>query len=110
MTTGQNILLPSSKNQNQNFPAQMMEILESKYENPSECISIWLKEVEKCGFQSFAYDGSGSDPTDAIANDNTKINVTDDNDEDGFVVADTFCKINESDVGKGNKNVLGQFF
>ena len=75
-----------------------MEILESKFENPSECISIWLREVEKCGFQSFAYN---SEDIDTIANDNSKINdVADDNDEDGFVIADTFCKINESDVVK----------
>merc|ERR1712110_1143822 len=35
---------------------QMMELLASKSDNPSECVRIWIKEIESCGFGSFAYE------------------------------------------------------
>ena len=37
----------------------MMELLASKSDNPSECVRIWIKEIESCGFGSFSYETEG---------------------------------------------------
>merc|ERR1712012_465336 len=71
----------------------MMELLTSKYDNPSECICIWIKEIETCGFRAFGYEPS---TLDIIVNDNPR--TSDDNDLDGFVVQDPFGCIDESEV------------
>ena len=73
----------------------MMELLASKSDNPSECVRIWIKEVESCGFGSFVYE---SQALNTLTNVNK--NVVDDNDEDGFIVQDPFCEIDESEVVK----------
>merc|ERR1712223_329787 len=74
----------------------MMEFLANKYEKTSECISIWIKEIENFGYRSFAYD---SEALDHLANDNTKVNtIIDISEEDAFVVQDPFCVIDESNV------------
>ena len=74
----------------------MMEFLANKYEKTSECISIWIKEIENFGYRSFAYD---SEALDHLANDNSKVNtIIDISEEDAFVVQDPFCVIDESNV------------
>jgi len=101
----------------------MMELLASKSDNPSECVRIWIKEIESCGFGSFSYETEGLncyyDPQSAGINvqspqsestperltlsntlTNVNKNVTDDNNEDGFIVQDPFCDIDESEVAK----------
>jgi len=67
----------------------MMELLASKSDNPSECVRIWIKEIESCGFGSFFYESEA-----------LNLNVADDNNEDGFIVQDPFCDIDESEVVK----------
>ena len=47
----------------------MDELSSSKYENPSECISAWIKEIETYGFHSLAFE---SNTIDTINNENTK--------------------------------------
>ena len=49
-----------------------MEFLANKYEKPSECISVWIKEVESFGFRSFDYD---AEALDTITNDNSKVST-----------------------------------
>ena len=71
----------------------MMELLANKSDNPSECVRIWIKEIESCGFGSFFYESEA-------LNTNCNKNVVDDNDEDGFIVQDPFCDIDESEVVK----------
>lgn len=72
--------------------APMMEILTSKYESPSECISIWIKELETNGFRSFQY---GYDEFDEDDNAGAKKN-----DQDGFIIEDPFTEIDPKDVVK----------
>ena len=67
----------------------MMDLLASKSDNPSECVRIWIKEIESCGFGSFFYESEA-----------LNLNVADDNNEDGFIVQDPFCDIDESEVVK----------
>ena len=63
----------------------MMELLANKSDNPSECVRIWIKEIESCGFGSFFYESEA-------LNTNVNKNVANDNDEDGFIAQDPFCK------------------
>ena len=75
----------------------MDELLTSKCENPSECISAWIKEIETCGFQSLAFE---SNIIDTINNENTKSETANENELEGFVVQDLFGYIDESEVVK----------
>ena len=73
----------------------MDELLNSKCENPSERISAWIKEIKTYGFHSLAFE---SNTIDTINNENTK--SENENEVEGFVVQDLFCKIHESEVVK----------
>ena len=73
----------------------MDELLTSKCENPSECISAWIKEIQTYGFHSLAFESS---TIDTINNENTK--SENENEVEGFVVQDLFGYIDESEVVK----------
>ena len=75
----------------------MMELLANKSDNPSECVRIWIKEIESCGFRSFVYESEALATTKNV---NTKVEAVADNNEDGFIVQDPFCDIDESAVVK----------
>ena len=68
--------------------AEMMEILRSKYDQTSECICVWLKEVESCGFRSFAINYEALD----------QIQI--DRNQESFVVEDPFVQISPEQVTK----------
>ena len=68
----------------------MDELLNSKCENPSERISAWIKEIKTYGFHSLAFE---SNTIDTINNENKK--SENENEVEGFVVQDLFCKIDE---------------
>jgi hypothetical protein len=71
--------------------APINEILTSTYDSPATCICIWLKEVEKYGFNTFNLN------TDVFDLDDVDQNMTG---HDGFAVMDLFGKISEDQVEK----------
>ena len=73
-----------------------MEVLEKRQDNPSECINIWVKEIETSGFRTFgAYFDEDTENTG-----NDKNPDPNDNDEDAFVVEDPIGIVSSEEVTK----------
>ena len=71
----------------------MREILASKFDNPVECIGVWIKEVEDLGFTFFDFDIDAFDKTPNVQVDN----------EDFFTIEDPFETVIEEQIGIGIK-------
>ena len=66
----------------------MREILASKFDNPTECIGVWIKEVEDLGFTFFDFDIEEFSKTPHVQIDN----------EEAFVIEDPFETVSEEDI------------
>ena len=77
-----------------------MDIINKHIGNASECICVWLKELESCGFATFFVN---SDILDKKTKQNkNKTNLTEENSaDDFFTVEDPFGEIdNNNDIEK----------
>ena len=66
----------------------MREILASKFDNPAECIGVWIKEVEDLGFTFFDFDWEAFDKTPTVQVDN----------EETFRIEDPFEGVDTEDI------------
>ena len=66
----------------------MREILASKFDNPAECIGVWIKEVEDLGFTFFDFDWEAFDKTPTVQVDN----------EETFKIEDPFEAVDTEDI------------
>ena len=71
-----------------------MDIINKHLENVSDCICVWIKELELSGFSTFFYD---LEPIDSSNDDPSE---EDDNAGKIFKVEDPFYEVDDNDIDK----------